>query len=432
MSNPFYYGFVIFRQWGKINKMDNEILHKLTFFPKERMTIFRKTPANQQGFILLALSGHVQKKIIGKLKNQEIISLLHYLDPGESVNLLRNVSKRQRKKIITELSSDIKEKVEFLLKFNPKTAAGLMNLNYVEVEKNTSFKKIAEIVRKYEKRTRKFPEILIVENGFLLGELEGHSLFSRKKGEKIDKYVRKIPSIEYNKDEREIVNLFKKNPKNQIIVLDEDKSILGIIYSADILKLISSQSARDLSTFAGVKEEEDVYDSALTKVKNRYKWLIINLGTAFLAASVVGLFQNTISKWILLAVYMPIVAGMGGNAGTQTLAVVVRGLALREVEFKTAKKVIINEMAAGAINGVINGIIVAAVAIFFNKTPLLGLVVGVAMIVNLIIAGLFGTIIPLAMKKLGKDPASSATVFITTATDVFGFFTFLGLATLVF
>jgi len=412
--------------------MDNEILHKLIFFPKERIVIFRKIPVNQQGFILLALSGRIQKKIIGKLKNEEIISLLHYLDPGEAVNLLRNVGERQRKKIIAELSSDIKEKVEFLLKFNPKTAAGLMNLNYIEIDKNTSFKKVSEIVRKYEKRTRKFPEILIVENGFLKGELEGYSLFSRKKGEKIDKYIRKIPSIKYNKSEREIVNLFKKNPKNQIIVLDEDESILGIIYSADILGLISSQSARDLSSFAGVKEEEDIYDSALTKVKNRYKWLIINLGTAFLAASVVGLFQNTISKWVLLAVYMPIVAGMGGNAGTQTLAVIVRGLALREIELKTAKRVIINEMAAGAINGVVNGIIVAAVAIFFNKTPLLGLVVGIAMFVNLIIAGLFGTIIPLAMKKLGKDPASSATVFITTATDVCGFFVFLGLATLIF
>ncbi len=412
--------------------MDNEILRKLIFFPKRRIVIFRKIPVNQQGFILLALSGRIQKKIIGKLKNQEIINLLHYLDPSEAVNLLRNVGERQRKKIIEELSSDIKEKVEFLLKFSPKTAAGLMNLNYIETDKNTSFKKVSEIVRKYEKRTRKFPEILIVENGFLVGELEGYSLFSRKKGEKIDKYIRKIPSIKYNKSEREIVNLFKKNPKNQIIVLDEDESILGIIYSADILSLISNQSARDLSSFAGIKEEENVYDSALTKVKNRYKWLIVNLATAFLAASVVGLFQNTISKWVLLAVYMPIVAGMGGNAGTQTLAVVVRGLALREIELKTAKRVIINEMAAGAINGIINGIIVAVVAIFFNKTPLLGLVVGIAMVVNLIIAGLFGTIIPLMMKKLGKDPASSATVFITAATDVCGFFVFLGLATLVF
>jgi len=411
--------------------MNNTIQHKLTFSKNnERIRIFKRIPVNQQGFVLLGLSRHIKKRIIEKLDDQEIIRLLRYLDPNEATNLLRNVNQRLREKIIEKLSSDIKEKVEFLLKFNPKTAAGLMNLNYIEVDKNASFKEVSEIVRRYEKRTRKFPEILVVQNGFLSGELEGYSLFSYKRGEKIEKYIRKIPTVKYDKNEKEIVNLFKRNPRNQIVVLDKDESILGIIYSADILKLINSQSAQGLSNFAGIKEEEDIYDPALVKVKNRYKWLIINLGTAFLAASVVGLFQNTISKLVLLAVYMPIVAGMGGNAGTQTLAVVVRGLALREVELKTARRVVANEVGAGAINGVINGIIVAVVALFFNKSPLLGLIVGIAMVVNLMIAGFFGTIVPLIMKKLGKDPASSATIFITTATDVCGFFVFLGLASI--
>jgi magnesium transporter len=155
------------------------------------------------------------------------------------------------------------------------------------------------------------------------------------------------------------------------------------------------------------------------------------LGTAFLAASVVGLFTDTISKFTLLAVYMPIVAGMGGNAGTQALAVAVRGLALKEVELKTSKKLIINEMISGGVNGVINGILVALVAIFINQSPALGLVIGIAMIVNLINAGLFGALVPMIMKSLGKDPASSATIFITTATDVIGFFVFLGLASII-
>ena len=410
--------------------MNHETIHKLIFFPEKRMAIFRRIPTNEQGFILLDLSKHIQKKIIGKLNIREIIDLMRYLDPGEATILLRSAKDRYRKKIIEKLNSDIKEKVEFLLRFNPKTAAGLMNLNYIEIEKNESFEKVFKIVKKYEKETSKFPEILVVKDGFLLGELEGYSLFFHKKREKIDKYIRKVPSIKYDKNEKEVVNLFRRNPKNQIVVLDKDKSILGIIYSSDILKIIGNKFSQELSSFAGVKEEEDVHDSAITKVRNRYKWLIINLGTAFLAASVVALFQNEISKWVLLAVYMPIVAGMGGNAATQTLAVVVRGLALKEVEFKTAKKLIFNEMLAGAINGVINGIIVALVATFFNRSPMLGLAVGVAMIFNLIIAGFFGTIIPLVMKKLGKDPASSATIFITTATDVFGFFIFLGLASI--
>ena len=212
--------------------------------------------------------------------------------------------------------------------------------------------------------------------------------------------------------------------------MDEVGSILGIIYSDDILKIIEKKSADNLYGFAGVSEEEDIYDSPLTKVKNRYKWLLINLVTAFLAAAVVSLFQDTISAFVLLAVYMPIVAGMGGNAGTQTLAVVVRGLALKEIELKTAKRAIINEVIAGAINGAINGILVALVAWLWNGSFMLGIIVFIAMIVNLIVAGLFGAVIPLALKAIGKDPASSATVFITTATDVCGFFVFLGLASI--
>jgi len=234
--------------------------------------------------------------------------------------------------------------------------------------------------------------------------------------------------VKYDEDEKAVIETFKSHPHDKIVVLDDDGSILGIIYSDDVLKLLKKASVNDLQRFAGVSEEEDVLDPPLVKVKNRYRWLIINLATAFLAASVVSLFQKTISAYVLLAVYMPIVAGMGGNAGTQTLAVMVRGLALKEIEPKRVQKVIINEMVAGGINGIINGGLVALVATLWNKSPMLGLIVAIAMIVNLVIAGFFGALIPLIMKKLGKDPASSATIFITTATDVCGFFAFLGLA----
>ena len=225
--------------------------------------------------------------------------------------------------------------------------------------------------------------------------------------------------------------MFKRHPHTKIVVLNEDISIMGVIYSDDILKIIQKQTTHNLYDFAGVSREEDVLDSALTKVKYRYKWLILNLATAFLAAAVIGLFKDTISAFVLLAAYMPIVAGMGGNAGTQTMAVIVRGLTLKQIELKTSKKVILNEVIAGGINGTINGILVAAIATLFNHSPLLGLVVGISMVLNLIIAGFFGALIPVLMKQLGKDPATSATIFITTATDVLGFMVFLGLATIV-
>jgi magnesium transporter len=180
-----------------------------------------------------------------------------------------------------------------------------------------------------------------------------------------------------------------------------------------------------------VHDEELVTDTATMKVKHRYKWLIINLGTAFLASFTVSLFDETISKYVLLAVYMPIVAGMGGNAATQTLAVLVRGIALKQIEFRTAWPTLRREVSAGLLNGIINGIIVAAIVIVINHDYRIALILSLAMIVNLVVAGTFGTIVPLLMQKFGKDPAASATVFITTATDVLGFLAFLGLATLI-
>lgn len=411
-------------------KTQNNLVYEILSSPKKRISIFREIPVNNQGFVLLNLSKRLQQEIMSKLNDKELIELVDYLDPDKTTDLLQNVDTKRRKRLLKELSKKIREKVEFLLKFNPKTAAGMMSLDYVEVNKNIRFEELSKIIQKHEKRTGKFPALLVVKDGFLIGEIPAHILAIAKRKERITKYIKKIPSIKYNKSESEIVTIFKKYPHNKIVVLDEDDSILGVIYSDDILRLIEKQSANSLRDFAGVSEEEDVLDPALVKVKNRYKWLIINLATAFLAASVVGLFQKTISAFVLLAVYMPIVAGMGGNAGTQTLAVVVRGLALKEIELKTGKKVIINEMLAGGINGIINGILVAVVASLWNKSPMLGLIIGLAVIINLIIAGFFGTIIPLIMKRLGKDPASSATIFITTATDVLGFFAFLGLATI--
>jgi magnesium transporter len=268
----------------------------------------------------------------------------------------------------------------------------------------------------------------MIDNGKLLGELPGHVLALHKGKEKIDKYVKRVPHIRYDNDEKDVINSFLKHPHDKVVVLDENEDIIGVIHSDDLLALLDKRRSSDLYGLAGVNKEEDATDGLFTKVRFRWLWLIINLGTAFLAASVVGMFEDTISKFTLLAVYMPIVAGMGGNAATQTLAVTVRGIVMQEISLKNSVKYIAREIGAGVINGAINGILVAAVAVFINKNPMLGLVLAIAMVCNLFIAAFAGALIPLIMKKLGKDPATSATIFITTCTDVGGFFVFLSLA----
>lgn len=410
----------------------DDINHKLRSSSKERLNIFREIPENNQGFILLGLSKKLQEKILHELSNQEIINVINFLDPDEATDILQNVNSHRRAEVINKLSGKIKEKIEYLIKFNPKTAAGIMSLDYVEVEERLSFDDVSKIIKKHEKVTGKFPAILVVKNGLLVGEILSHTLVLAKRTDKIKNSIKKISTINFDADKEKVIKIFKSHPHNKVVVLDEKKAIMGLIYSDDILRVIDEHPSKDLFDFAGVSREEDVYDSVFSKVKHRYKWLILNLATAFLAASVVSLFQNTISSFVLLAVYMPIIAGMGGNTGTQTLAVMVRGIALKEIELNTGMKVILKEMGSGVINGIIIGVIVTIIATIFNQNPLLGLIVGISMVINLSIAGLFGSTIPLVMKKLGKDPATSAAIFITTATDLFGFFIFLGLASIVF
>lgn len=406
-------------------------VEELNFLSQEKVFLtFKKLPAHEQASVLLKLSHKKQKYVVENLSTKQLYDVIFYLDHDEVTDILQLTSKHKKETILKNLDLELKTKVDFLLKFNPKTAAGIMSLDYVLIDSSNSFGQVEIAVKKHEKRTGKFPEILVEKNGFLLGEIKGFELILKNSKEKIIKHITQVPTIHYNSSEKEIINSFKKNKHNKVVVLDEKEAILGIIYSDDVLKLMHTHQNKNLYSLAGVHEEEEINDGPLIKVKNRYKWLLIHLLTALLAVVVISFFESTIESLVLLAFYMPVVAGMGGNAGTQTLAVVVRGLALKEVSLEHSKKIILNEIIAGVINGLINGIAIAIIAILWNKNPLLGLILFLAMVFNLIIAGLFGAIVPLIMERLGKDPASSAITFITAATDVFGFLIFLGLASI--
>ena len=304
-----------------------------------------------------------------------------------------------------------------------------MHLNYITADVTRDIEIIEDRVKRHEARTGRLPTIFITDEGEMVGELPGQTLALAHDGPiDLGEHVIKTPTIRYDAEDTDVVEVFRAHPESSVAVLDEDDTILGVIYAEDLLRIIEEEAGETLYEFTGVAEEESVLDSPMAKVRSRYKWLIINLGTAFLAAAVVGLFEDTIAAFTLLAVYMPVVAGMGGNAGTQSMAVTVRGIALDQVSLRTGARSIRNEVIAGALNGAITGVLVAAIASVFNRSPLLGAILGISMVLNLVIAGFFGTLIPLVLSRIGKDPATSATIFITTATDVLGFFIFLGLA----
>jgi magnesium transporter len=306
----------------------------------------------------------------------------------------------------------------------------MMSLNYLIVSKDDTLNQVLKHVKKHENKTGKFPEILVEYEDALLGEIKGHTLALNKRIDKVKNHIAHVNTLKFDADKKEVLNTFKKHKHDKVVVVDEKNRVLGIIYSDDILSLIHEESSKHIYSLSGVDEEESIRDGPFKKVKNRASWLIIHLLTSFVAVFVISFFESTIESLVLLAFYMPVVAGMGGNAGTQTMAVVIRGLALKQIELKKSSKIILNEIFAGGLNGIINGVIVALVALLWNKNPLLGLVLFLAMVVNLVLAGLFGAITPLILNYFGKDPASSSVTFITAATDIFGFFVFLGLATI--
>jgi len=365
------------------------------------------------------------------IDNDELVLLLQHLDPDESTDLIQLLPKQRQSLIIEKFSKELQEVIEVLKQFDPESAAGLMNLDYIIAKADDTIADVAKKFKKHEKRTGRLPVIFVTQKGKLKGYVPGHELGFSKPSDKTLKHVRKISAISHDASHDDVVHLFRSHPHNKIAVIGSHENVMGVIYSDDILKALKEEETSALYDFAGVHDEESVTDGVKQKVLHRYQWLIINLATAFLASFVVGQFDEIISKYVLLAVYMPIVAGMGGNAGTQTLAVLVRGIALNQIDLFTAWPTLRREVMAGVINGLINGILVAAVVLIVNHDAKIAFILGIAMIANLFIAGFFGTLVPLVMQKIGKDPAASATVFITTATDVLGFLAFLGLATII-
>lgn len=403
----------------------------LLFRKDKRLERFLAVPHDRRDDVLRTLTPKVRRDLLMHMPDDDLVKLLENLSPDESTDALRLLTKRKREHILQLLSADLKDALSTLLEFDPATAAGIMTLDYIQVDIDHTIAQVAAIFKRHEKQTGRPPVILVIRDDRLAGFLPGHAFGLADRDEPIRPYVKRIPSISYAASHDDVVGLFTRHPHGKVAVLNDRDDVIGIIYSDDVLKLIQEQEAMSLYDFAGIRAEEAVTDSARAKVRNRYRWLIINLATAFLAAFTVGAFEDTLAKYVLLAVYMPIVAGMGGNAATQTLAVLVRGIALKQIELRTAAKTLRNELGAGFVNGLINAVLVAAVVILINGDYKIAIILALAMIVNLLVAAFFGTLVPLIMQKLGKDPAASATIFITTATDVLGFLVFLGLATVI-
>lgn len=402
----------------------------ITYHPHERMRVLRALSVPEQYAVFAELSPYLQQTILSKLKTVEIVDLLDHMDMQQAEHVLAKIAdSKKRERIVQRLKGEVKEKMEYFLRFHPKASLSLITFNYIFVAETKTVGDVADMVALHYEETGKYPEILVHSNGQLVGETTLAQMVRARNTTTLKKLVQPIGTITYQSEISDIVTALTDSVARKLVVLDHDTSVLGVVYADAARQLFGHLPAESLYDFAGVDGSERPFDSIAKKVNNRYRWLVLNLATCFLAGSVVLAFQDTLDTLTILAVYMPIIAGMGGNAATQSFAIMVRGITLGTVSLKNSGQVIWNELVAGAINGVIIGAIVALLSALWNGEPLLGLVVALALVGAHIIAAVAGSFIPLLMKHLGKDPAATSTIFITTMTDVCGLLLLLGLAT---
>ncbi|MEG2353677.1 MAG: magnesium transporter [Clostridium sp.] len=370
--------------------------------------------------ILKKFSEVKQKKILDEMSSDELTDLIGILDEEESKSILRKMNDEDR------------EDVRQLLSYKPDTAGGIMATEFVAIGENKSIEQSLKYLQKEAPAAETAYYIYVVDKkNILRGVVSLRDIVCNDFNTKISDIMHSsVISVPYDMDQEEVAKKFTKYGLLTIPVVDESNMILGIVTIDDIVDIIQEETTEDIHRLGGVDEEEKVDGTLKESVKSRLPWLIVNLVTAILAASVVGMFEETISKVVTLATFMPIVAGMGGNAGTQSLTIVVRGIALGELTGDNAKGIFLKELLVGLTTGIVVGAIISVLGFIWERNIVFGIVIGIAMILNMLVATMAGFIVPVILKKLKIDPALASAVFVTTVTDVLGFFFFLGLATM--
>ncbi len=377
------------------------------------------------------LPAELAKELVNEFSDETITEMIQRLSPDDAVDLLTYLPEERQEEILNRLDEKERWNLERLRLYDENTAGGRMTTEYIAFpEEMPASEALKELREKYQDSD--LLNIYVVdEYNHLTGILPLRNLVFASGDKKVKDLMLVDPiSILPDTPQEEVAKIVSDFDMLAVPVVDEEHKILGVVTFDDIMDVMEEEATEDMYHLAGLDTAERVFTPVSRSVRLRVPWLLINLGTSILAALTVSLFRESISKFVALAVMMPIVAGMGGNAGNQTLTVVVRSLALGELEFARQWKAVLKETAVGFFTGFINGAIMGLIAYLWYGNLWLSLILCVAMVGNLILAGLFGAIIPLLLKWAGKDPALGSSVFVTTVTDVGGFFLFLGLASL--
>ena len=399
--------------------------------PDERAALITTLGDDFKAAVLPELDEGVRDQVLEDMKPEQVAEVLQQLDSDEAVYLLEDLDKEDQTDILAKLPYFERIALQRSLEYPEDSAGRIMQTDLIAVPPFWSVGQTIDYMRVASDLPDRFYEIFVVDPAYhLIGSVALNNLLRSKRPTTIESITDSdVRPILVEADQEEVARQFERYNLTSAPVIDEDQRLVGVITADDVVEVVQEEASEDILRMGGVAGES-VSDNVWETTRLRFTWLLANLGTAILASIVISLFEATIEEMVALAVLMPIVASMGGNAGTQTMTVAVRALAMQDLGSVNAVRVILRESAVGLLNGLLFAVIMGAIAYFWFGSDELGLVIGVAMIVNLFAAALAGILIPLGLEKLDLDPAIASGVFVTTVTDVVGFFAFLGLAAL--
>ena len=397
---------------------------------RSRELLWSQIQPDQQGEVLSHAQDAVRASLLELMHPKQVADATAGLDTDDAADILQDLPKDVIESVWRSMDAQNRDRVSSILSYPEDTAGGLMNIDVVSVRADVSM----DVVTRYLRQLGELPEqtdsLMVVDRQNLyVGILPLSQVLTTKPEITVGETMQRGIAIPASTTDHDVAKIFEQRDIFSAAVVDDDGRLLGRITVDDVVDVIQDEAGQAVYSMAGLGDD-DMFAPVLFSAKRRAVWLGINLITAFLASWVIGRFENTIQQLVALAVLMPIVASMGGIAGSQTLTIAIRGLALGQLSSANSRFLMLKECAVGLLNGVVWACVVALVAILWFKDVPLGVIIGLAMIINLLVAAVAGALIPLTLKKLGVDPAIAGGVLLTTVTDVVGFMTFLGLATI--
>ena len=403
-----------------------DIIEQLSQSDRENLIKLNNFKIDPQVFI--ELNESIQTEIIKYLSIESIVYILKNLESDDSTKILENLDEQNKNEILRSLPPKDRFILLESLSYPEDSAARIMQREFTAIPSNWSVGQTIDYLRENKDLPEEFLEIFIVDNEFKpIGTVPSSKVLRTPRENKMISIMNESQlSIPVDMDREEVGHIFENYNLNSACVVDKSNKLVGMITSDDVLTVLKEEAEEDALRLAGVGDEE-ITDGVFKKTKRRFNWLLLNLFTAFLATWVISIFGATIEQMVALAFLMPIVASMGGNAGMQTLAVTIRTIATNELTKNNFTQNILKEFSIGVLNGVIFAIISALVVQVWFEDIQLSIIISISMVLNMIVAGLFGILVPITLKKFNIDPAIASSVFVTTITDVIGFLSFLGI-----